>query len=328
VPDTPPKTSPPDGGETGSEPKKKPWGLVAKVTAVVGLVGSVLTIINASSVYATRKADKASLDSVFTKFSEASSSEKETRLSGFFTQRLPDRLEPYAIWRILTVLHDAHPRHGDCPATGIAFSAIDSLALDAVRHLQNDARRVPSAGDWFRRIVLWFAQDPVPSYPHVIVENADLRGANLGKLRLDSASFVNSCLGQASFAGVTGRGIAFDRASLRNAIFQGDTLKSASFDNADLACANLGNAVLDGASFSDADLTWTYFGGASLKNAKHWNEAKSIADAWLQDARDRPPTAPPAERAGRPTTETDMVSWIERRDQQRQPDGRCAIQRQ
>jgi uncharacterized protein YjbI with pentapeptide repeats len=102
---------------------------------------------------------------------------------------------------------------------------------------------------------------------------ADLRNADLGDADLGGADLRNADLGDANLIGAYLRGAYLGGADLRGADLQGADLGGAYLRNAylrgaDLGGADLGNAYLVGADLGGADLGGADLGDANMQRAK------------------------------------------------------------
>jgi Pentapeptide repeats (8 copies) len=111
-----------------------------------------------------------------------------------------------------------------------------------------------------------------PDLREANLNEADLRGANLGGANLRRANLSEADLRRAKLGGANLRGANLDRADLFDANLQEADLRDANLgganlDAANLSGANLGGANLIGANLSSADLFDANLSGANLIGA-------------------------------------------------------------
>lgn len=305
-----------------------------------------------------RRAYAAQVDSLLAAVRKDTSDGKRAEVFDWIRgRRLPDRMESYAIRKVLDELRFQRPLRDACvaiPTSGAPSFA--TRAFQAIHHLQDEERRprsITTRTHW--KLLDLFSERPVAPLARVelagvdlrgaiidglylqsatfergclagaSLDGTDLRGATFAGAGLDSASFIRAKLDSAAFVGARGTGVHFDRSDLRMADFMEAELRGADFLNAHLQCARFGNAILDSAAFAFADLSWAYFGGASLHGIERWSEVKSFTGANLEGL---PPDDPLTRTAlTRQAVIPDTAEqWVRERDRQRAAGKACARQ--
>jgi hypothetical protein len=301
---------------------KTVWGAFAGlVVGTAGSIGYVLT--KTSDAREQFQKNKGKIESVFLDIADTAYPAKRKSAFAWLEQDEPFglSLENYAIEKMVQLVRDEHPRNRRCVLadSGVSPGATER-EFNVIRHLQEKLGRKPSwsglAYDWVTRT---FAADLYVSPKRMILDNTDLRRANLSGLHLDSASFRNACLTLARFG----------KAHLRMADFTGDTLHRTQFNGAHLQCAFFVNAKLIGVNFEFASLAWSTFSGAQLRGISNW---RLVVDSFSQVRFGETVTGNPerdtlvavARTMKAAPDSVAMRDWVRARDQQWQQGGLCA----
>jgi len=141
--------------------------------------------------------------------------------------------------------------------------------------------------DWYKSGTykdLMAALPPMPS--EEMIEDRDLRGANVSGADLEGANLSNAILMGANLSGAFLMDANLSGASLVKANLLGAALSGANLSGADLHDANFSNAILDRANLSKTKL-WANLSGASLVRANLWNAilmGANLSGAFLAEA--------------------------------------------